>query len=212
MTEPRRIHRNQTLFPRHPPQVGHLMTRIRLNCWKSKYTLARCPCLQENISFQHCLFDCPTLQTHFQPLRDLFQGKTDKLRLLQLTSKDGPDRWRPLTLAATLAHYSAVGPTCEGGHYEPAAPQDTPTAFHTGRDNQTGATSPAVSTRILKDNIGYKTSFIPSNSNLKSALDKRLYRTVPHRLKPLGHKYQITNQPEQFQSFTMSLLRREHVL
>ena len=97
----------ETLFPRHPPQVGYLMTRIRMNCWKSKYTLAKCPCLQENISF---LFDCPTLQTHFQPLRDLFQGKTDKLRLLQLTSKDGPDGWRPLTLAATLAYSSAVGP------------------------------------------------------------------------------------------------------
>ena len=100
----------ETLFPRHPPQVGHLMTRIRLNCSKSKYTLARCPCLQENVSFQHCLFDCPTLQTHSHPLRDLFQEKTDKLRLLQLTSKDGPDGWRPLTLAATLAYSSAVGP------------------------------------------------------------------------------------------------------
>ena len=38
------------------------------------------------------------------------EEKTDKLRLLQLTSKDGPDGWRPLTLAATLAHSSAVGP------------------------------------------------------------------------------------------------------
>ena len=91
----------------------------------------------------------PTLQTHSQPLRDLFQEKTDKLRLLQLTSKDGPDGWRPLTLAATLAYSAAVGPYLRGGHYESAAPQDTPTAFHTGRDNQTGATSPAVSTRIL---------------------------------------------------------------
>ena len=50
--------------------------------------------------------ECGTLE----PPRDLFQGKTDKLRLLQLTSKDGPDGWRPLTLAATLAHSSAVGP------------------------------------------------------------------------------------------------------
>ena len=100
----------ETLFPRQPPQVGHLMTRIRLYCWKSTYTLARCLCLQENISFQHCLFGCPTLQNQFQSLRDLFQGKADKLRLLQLTSKDGPDGWRPLTVAATLAHSSAVGP------------------------------------------------------------------------------------------------------
>ena len=58
----------ETLFPRHPPQVGHLMTRIRLNSRKSKYTLARCPCLQDNISFQHCLFDFPTLQNQFQSL------------------------------------------------------------------------------------------------------------------------------------------------
>ena len=65
----------ETLFPRHPPQVGHLMTRIRLNCWKSKYTLARCLCLQENISFQHRLFDCPTLQNQFQPLWDLFRER-----------------------------------------------------------------------------------------------------------------------------------------
>ena len=34
--------------------------------------------------------------------------------------------------------------TCEGGHYQPAALQDTPTAFHTGRDNKTGSTSPGV--------------------------------------------------------------------
>ena len=100
----------ETLFPRHPPQVGHLMTRIRLNCWKSKYTLARCLCLQENFSFQHCLFHCPTLQNQFQHLRNIFLGKTDKLRLLQLTRTDGPDRWRPLTLAATLTHSSAVRP------------------------------------------------------------------------------------------------------
>ena len=73
----------ETLFPRHPPQVGHLMTRIRLNCWKSKYTLARCMCLQENISFQHCLFDCPTLQNQFQPLRDLFQRKTRSMKTHQ---------------------------------------------------------------------------------------------------------------------------------
>ena len=136
----------ETLFPRHSPQVGHLMTRIRLNCWKNKYTLARCPCLQENISFQHCLFDCPTLQNQFQPLRDLFQGKTDKLRLLQLISKDGPDGWRPLTLAAALCSRPLPvreatasqqlcsrplpvreAPTCEGGHYEPAALQSAPT-------------------------------------------------------------------------------------
>ena len=32
----------ETLFPRHPPQVGQL-SRIRLNCWKRQYTLARCP-------------------------------------------------------------------------------------------------------------------------------------------------------------------------
>ena len=100
----------ETLFPRHPAKVGHLRTKIRLNWWKSKYTLARCPCLQENISFLHCLFDCPALQNQFQSLRNLYQGKTDKLRLLQLTSKDGPDGWRPLTLAATLAHSSAAGP------------------------------------------------------------------------------------------------------
>ena len=86
------------------------MTRIRLNCWKNKYTLARCLCPQENISLQRCLFDCPTLQSQSQPLRDLFQGKTDKLRLLQLTSKDGPDGWRPIALAATVAHSSAVSP------------------------------------------------------------------------------------------------------
>ena len=143
--------------------------------------------LYENISFQHCLFDCPTLQNQFQLLGDLFQGKTDTLRLLQLTSKDGPDGWRPLTLAATLAHSSAI---CEGSHYKPAELQDTTTAFHTGRDNKTGSTSSAVSTRILKDNDGYKTSFIPSNTNLKRT---RLYRTVPNRLKPLEHTYQITN-------------------
>ena len=79
-------------------------------------------------------------------------------------------RMEALTLAANLAHSSAVGPylsTCEGSHYEPAALQDMPTAFHTGRDNKTGAASPAISTRILKDNSGYKTSFIPSNTNLK---------------------------------------------
>ena len=100
----------ETLFPRHPPHVGYLMTRIRLNYWKSKCILPICPCLQENISFQHRLFDCPTLHNQFQPLRDLFQGKTDKLRQLHLTSKDGPDGWRPLTLAVTLTHSSAVCP------------------------------------------------------------------------------------------------------
>ena len=52
----------ETLFPRHPPQVGHLMARIRLNFLKGKYTSAKCLCLQENISFQHCLFGWPTLQ------------------------------------------------------------------------------------------------------------------------------------------------------
>ena len=57
----------EALFPRHQPQVGHLMTRIRLNCWRSKYTLATCLCLQESISLHHCLFDCPTLQTISSP-------------------------------------------------------------------------------------------------------------------------------------------------
>ena len=143
------------------------MTRVQLNCRIIKYTLARCPCLQENISFQHCLFDCPTLQNQFQPPRDLFQGKTGKLRLLQLTSKDGPDGWRPLTLVTTLAHPCAVGPYLWGRPL-PASPlQDTLTALHTGRDNKTESTSPAVSTRILKDNSGYKTSCSPSNSKLK---------------------------------------------
>ena len=82
----------------------------------------------------------------------------------------GPSLWRPPSPTPLQS-----APTCEGGHYEPEALQDTPTTLHTGRDNKTGSTSPAVSTIILKDNSGYKTSFIPSNT--WNAQDMRLYRT-----------------------------------
>ena len=99
-----------TLFIDHPPQIGHLMSRIRLNWWKTKYVPTICTCLQQPISIQHCLFECSNLQPHFQPLRELLKEEPDKLRALQTTTKNSPDGWRPLTLAATLVYTSAVGP------------------------------------------------------------------------------------------------------
>ena len=101
-------------------------------------------------------------------------GKDRQAQTTTTHQQGRPRLWRPLTLAATLAHCSAVGPTYEGGHFQPAALQDTPTAFHTGRDNKTGPTNPAVSTRILKDNSSYMTSFIHSNSNLKRTRQQTL--------------------------------------
>ena len=54
--------------------------------------------------------------------------------------------------------------TCEGGHYQPAALQNTLRAFHTGRDNKPGSTILAVSTAEFYKTIAATRhpSFVPT--------------------------------------------------
>ena len=99
-----------TLFSHIEPNIACQITRIRTNSWKTKFTATRCPCQEQTISFQHCLFDCPYLHNHFEPLRNLFKNDSNQLSRLQNVTKDSPNGWDPIILAAKLTISSEVGP------------------------------------------------------------------------------------------------------
>ena len=99
-----------TLFSHIEPMAANQITIIRTNTWKTKFIVTRCPCQEQTISFQHCLFDCSYLHNHFQPLRSLFSNDSNQLSLLQNVTKDSPNGWDPIILAAKLTISSEVGP------------------------------------------------------------------------------------------------------
>ena len=99
-----------TLFSHLEPTVASQIIRIRAISWKTKFIATRCPCQEQTISFQHCLFGCSYFHNHFEPLRNLFRNDSNQLSLLQNVTKDSPNGWDPIILAAKLTISSEVGP------------------------------------------------------------------------------------------------------
>ena len=99
----------ETHFATQPAVIGNLISRIRVNHWRSRFMPAKCVC-SSNITLQHCLLECQAMSAHFRPLREQICGSGDRLRRLQKTNEDGKGNWDLLKLAAVLVHTSPVGP------------------------------------------------------------------------------------------------------
>ncbi|XP_076069275.1 uncharacterized protein LOC143041338 [Oratosquilla oratoria] len=85
-----------------PTHILHLISRIRVNHWKTRYLKTVCACGTELVSFLHCLFLCPILRNHFQPLLNLL-GKSPPRMLYSITDHHS------IIMAAHLISTSPVG-------------------------------------------------------------------------------------------------------
>ncbi|XP_076055147.1 uncharacterized protein LOC143033540 [Oratosquilla oratoria] len=91
-----------------PPHISSAISRIRVNHWWTKFLQPTCTCGTEPVSFQHCLFFCPTLKDHFLPLRDLLGDPSTALdRLRANTTTDSGHTH--IVLADQLTCSSPVG-------------------------------------------------------------------------------------------------------
>ncbi|XP_076032145.1 uncharacterized protein LOC143019969 [Oratosquilla oratoria] len=91
-----------------PPHISSAISRIRVNHWWTKFLQPTCTCGTEPVSFQHCLFFCPTLKDHILPLRDLHGDPSTALdRLRANTTTDSGHTH--IVLAAQLTCSSPVG-------------------------------------------------------------------------------------------------------
>ena len=52
-------------FEAVPKKIADIMSRLRCGVWRTKFVPTACICNTSEISFQHCIFDCPALTNYF---------------------------------------------------------------------------------------------------------------------------------------------------
>eukprot|EP00745_Piridium_sociabile_P037673 TRINITY_DN6865_c0_g1_i3.p1 TRINITY_DN6865_c0_g1~~TRINITY_DN6865_c0_g1_i3.p1 ORF type:complete len:1255 (-),score=165.91 TRINITY_DN6865_c0_g1_i3:139-3903(-) len=96
-----------TLFIKQPVHIAHLMSRIRVNQWKTNYTNIPCTCGQDLISFNHCIFDCIQTLDCLKDIREELAKHADPLQ--KLITKSDSTGWENLINTATALHSSPMG-------------------------------------------------------------------------------------------------------
>ena len=96
------------LFTGCPSKLAQLMSRIRVNHWRTKFTKVKCVC-GEPPSFSHVLFQCDDLRGHFTEIITILSAADAPLELGSIVNKEGGDGWALLALAAKLIYSSPVG-------------------------------------------------------------------------------------------------------
>ena len=74
-------------FPHLPYHLAGVMSRLRVNRWRTIHTAATC-CCGSPVSFLHCLFQCAVLADHFKQLRSLCGDSREPLRSIILQDDD----------------------------------------------------------------------------------------------------------------------------
>ena len=52
-------------FEAVPKKIADIMSRLRCGVWRTEFVPTACICNTSEISFQHCIFDCPALTNYF---------------------------------------------------------------------------------------------------------------------------------------------------